>query len=258
MQPRSASYSARNVIGPEYNLTYWRFVQQDPGQSWWSALSAKTTAEAGTLATVMSSTRLASTTFVNVQRLLTDVLVAPAPLEGLPAPAYVAQLQALAWQGLRDVPMPSQPVPLLFLFLRHAALRQYLDTASGLLAQESPSAIEASERIEAELLGMSAGTPRPTPWDILGRPLAGKGPVGAYLDTSKSDTSTPDFAAFWSAFQTLATLPAESLDAAAREAIDLASYRLDAWLNVHGTLPTRSNPHGRTQWRRHPWRLRLG
>jgi len=230
MQPRSASYSARNVIGPEYNLTYWRFVQQDPGQSWWSALSAKTTAEAGTLATVMSSTRLASTTFVNVQRLLTDVLVAPAPLEGLPAPAYVAQLQALAWQGLRDVPMPSQPVPLLFLFLRHAALRQYLDTASGLLAQESPSAIEASERIEAELLGMSAGTPRPTPWDILGRPLAGKGPVGAYLDTSKSDTSTPDFAAFWSAFQTLATLPAESLDAAAREAIDLASYRLDAWL----------------------------
>lgn len=230
MQPRSASYSARSVIGPEYNLIYWRFVQQDPGQSWWSALSAKTAAEAGTLATVMSSTRLASTTFVNAQRLLTDVLVAPAPLQGLAAPAYLTQLQALTWQGLRDVPMPSQPVPLLFLLLRHAALRQYLDTAAGLLAQQTPSGIQAGERIEAELLGLSAGLPRPTPWDILGRPLAEKGPVGAYLDTSKSDASIPDFAAFWSAFQTLTTQPAESLDAAAREAMDLASYRLDAWL----------------------------
>ena len=107
MQPRSASYSARNVIGPEYNLTYWRFIQQDPGQAWWSAFSAKTTAEAGTLATAVASTRLASTTFVAAQRLLTDVLVAPAPLDGLAAPSYVAQLQSLTWQALRDVPMPG-------------------------------------------------------------------------------------------------------------------------------------------------------
>jgi hypothetical protein len=227
MQPCSASYMARAVIGPEYNLTYWRFLQQDPGQAWWSALSARTTAEAGTLANVMSSTRLASTSFVNQQRLLSDVVVAPSPLDGLPAPAYLALLQSLDWQGLRGVPMPAQPIPLLFLFLRHAALRQYLDTASRLLAAQST--IEPSERIEAELVGFSSGFPRPTPWDILNRTLNQKGPVGAYLDGSKSDTTIPDFAAFWSAFGQLGSMSAENLDAAAREAIDLAAYRLDAW-----------------------------
>jgi hypothetical protein len=232
MQPRSASYSARSVIGPEYTLTYWRFVQQDPGQTWWTALSAKTTAEAGTLSTAMFNTRLVSATFVNTQRLLTDVLVAPAPLDGVAAPSYIAQLAATStWEALRDIAMPAQPVPLLFLFLRHAALRQYLDTAAELLAQETPTGIQPSERIEPELVGLSAGLARPTPWDILGRTLTGKGVVGTYLDASRTDTSIPDFAAFWSAFQTLTTLSAESLDAAAREAMDLASYRLDAWLS---------------------------
>jgi hypothetical protein len=240
MQPRSASYSARCVIGPEYNLTYWRFVRQDPGQTWWSTLSAKAAADAGSSSAPMASTRLASTTFVNSQRLLTDVLVAPAPLNGLSAPSYVARLQSMTWQALRDVAMPAQPVPLLFLFLRHAALRQYLDTAAELLAQQNPAGIQPTERIEAELLGLSAGLPRPTPWDILGRTLAGKGTVGTYLDASKTDISIPDFAAFWSAFQTLTTLSAESLDAATREAIDLASYRLDAWFTsmAHFRLDT--------------------
>ena len=230
MQPRSASYSARSVVGPEYNLTYWRFIQQDPGQAWWSTLTARTTAEAGTVATALASTRLASTAFVNAQRRLTDVLVAPGPLDGLPAPSYIAQLQALTWQGLRDVPMPAQPVPLLFLFLRHAALREYVDTAAALLAKQTPSGIQASERIEAELVGLSAGLPRPTPWDILGRTLAGHGPVGTYLDASKTNPSIADFAGFWSAYRTLTAMSADALDATAREALDLASYRLDAWI----------------------------
>lgn len=227
MQARSSSYSARSAIGPEYNLTFWRFLQQDPGQAWWSALSAKTTAEAGPLATVMASTRLASTTFVNQQRLLTDILVAPAPLDGLPAPDYVAHLESLGWQALRDLPMPAQPVPLLLLLLRHAALRQYLDTAAELLAQQN--GIQPGERIEAELLGLSSGVPRPTPWEILGRTLNGAVAVGAYLDASKKDPTIADFASFWNAFQTLTTLTAESLDAATREVMDLASYRLDSW-----------------------------
>ena len=230
MQPRSASYSARSVIGPEYNLAYWRLVQQDPGQAWWSALNTRSTAGTGTLATVLASTRLAGASYATAQRLLTDVLVAPAPLDGLSAPAYIEQLQSLTWQELRDVAMPAHPVPLLFLFLRHAALRQYLDTAAELLARENPGSIQHSERVEAELVGLSAGLPRPTPWDILGRTLGEKGPVGAYLDASKTGTSIPDFAAFWRAFQTLTTMSAEALDAVTREALDLGSYRLDAWL----------------------------
>jgi hypothetical protein len=229
MEPRSVSYSVRSAIGPEYNLTYWRYIQRDPGQAWWSTLSARVTAEAGPLATAIASTRLAITTFVAQLRQLTDIVVAPAPLDGVAAPGYVAALlQAAGWQALRDFALPAQPVPLLLLLLRHAALRQYLDTAAELLAEQN--AIQPSERIEPELLGLSVGLARPTPWDILARSIPNKGTVGTLLDNSRTDTSIPDFAAFWSAFWTLATLSAEILDATAREVMDLASYRLDAWL----------------------------
>jgi hypothetical protein len=229
MTPSSQSYVARSVIGPEYNLSYWRFIQQDPGQAWWTALAAKSLAATGDLSAVLAPTRLANATFANAQRSLTDVMVAPLPLDGLAAPAYVAQLAALTWQALRDLPMPAAPVPLFLLLLRHAALRQYLDAAGDLLAQVG--AVQPSERIDAELLGLSAGLARPSAWDLLQRPFADKGPVGAYLDASKTDTTLPVFADFWASFNKLATLSAQSLDFAIREAMDLGSYRLDAWLS---------------------------
>ncbi len=144
MTPSSASFAARSVIGPEYNLSYWRFIQQDPGEAWWTALTTKSLAQTGTLSAALATTRLASSTFANGQRLLTEVLVAPAPLDGLPSPAYIEQLGQLTWQALRDFVTPPQPVPLLLLLLRHAALRQYLDTAGDLL--ETAGAAQPSER----------------------------------------------------------------------------------------------------------------
>lgn len=229
MEPRSVSYSARSVIGPEYNLTYWRYMQRDPGQAWWSTLNARATAEAGPMSAVFAATRIAYSTFASQLRQLTDIVVAAEPLDGFAAPDFVTQLfQAPGWQALRDFALPAQPVPLLLLLLRHAALRQYVDSAAELLAQQN--AIQPSERLEPELVGLSAGLARPTPWDILARTISGSESVGTLLDASRTDTTIPDFAAFWSAFQTLTTLSAEALDATTREAMDLASYRLDAWL----------------------------
>jgi len=228
MTPSSASYITRSVIGPEYNLSYWRFIQQDPGIAWWQSLNKKAVAEAGSLAPVMATTRLANATFTDVQHPMTDIVVGPAPLDGLPAPDYVnALFSCTTWQQLRDFAMPARPVPLLLLLLRHAALRQYLDTAGELLAKTN--AVQPQERLEPELLGLTAGVARPTAWDLLNRPYADKGPVGAYLDTARTDTTLPVFAAFWAAFQKLTTLSAQALDYATREALDLASYRLDAW-----------------------------
>ena len=39
MSPSSTSYVARNVIGPEYNLSYWKFVRQNVNATWWQALT---------------------------------------------------------------------------------------------------------------------------------------------------------------------------------------------------------------------------
>jgi hypothetical protein len=228
MAPSSTSWTARNLIGPEYNLTYWRFVQQDPGRAWWTSLAAKSLAQVGDLSGVMASTRLANATFVNNHRLLSNILVAPPPLDGLAAPGYIQQLGNSNWQQLRDFPLAAtQPVPLLLLFLRHAALREYMDTATQLLVESGGA--QPSERIEPELLGLSAGVPRPTAWELLQRPYADKGPVGAYLDASKGNAAQPAFAGFWSSLTKLGTLSSIDLDSLTRETFDLASYRLDSW-----------------------------
>ena len=227
MTASSNSFVARNVVGPEYNFSYWDFVQHDLAKTWWTTLTAKSLADAGDLSAVMATTRLANSVFVRQPRLLTDLLVSPAPLDGLPAPAYIATLAGMGWQDLRAAASPSAPIPLFFLLLRHTALRQYIDSALDLLI--ATGAAQPPERIEPELLGFSTAI-RPTAWDILARVLPGKGPVGTYLDGAKKDPTIPVFAAFWSAYAQLQGLPAADLDAAAREVFDLASYRLDAWI----------------------------
>ena len=227
MTATTYTFAARNVVGPEYNFSYWNFVQKDLAKTWWTALAQKSLADTSDLSATLANTRLAHSVYVKQQRLLTNVLIAPEPLDGLSAPAYLTQFAGMGWQSLRDVALPGAPIPLFFLLLRHAALRQYMDTAIDLLA--SAGAALPNERIEAELLGFSTAI-RPTAWDLLARTLPGKGAVGAYLDNAKKDATLPEFAAFWSAVQQLTGYSAPDLDAVARETLDLASYRLDAWI----------------------------
>jgi hypothetical protein len=227
MTATTSTFAARNVVGPEYNFSYWDFVQKDLAKTWWTALAQKSLADTSDLSAVMANTRLANSVYVKQQRSLTNVLIAPEPLDGLAAPTYIAQLAGMGWQLLRDVALPGAPIPLFFLLLRHAALRQYMDTALDLLT--TAGAAQPDERIEAELLGFSAAI-RPTAWDLLARTLPGKGAVGTFLDGARNDATIPAFAAFWSAVLQLSGFSAADLDAAAREALDLASYRLDAWI----------------------------
>ncbi len=227
MTATSNSFAARNVLGPEYNFSHWDFVQKDLPKTWWAKLNEMAFAGTRAFSTALANTRLANSAYVKEPRLLTSVLVAPEPLDGLAAPSYIAQIGGLGWQALRDIALPAAPIPLFFLLLRHAALRQYMDSALDVLV--AAGAAQPPERIEAELLGFSTAV-RPTAWDLLSRTLPGKGPVGAFLDGAKKDPSVPEFAEFWSAFTQLSGFSAADLDAAAREVFDLASYRLDAWI----------------------------
>jgi hypothetical protein len=228
MSPSSTGYVARNMIGPEYNLSYWKFARQTISAAWWTTLNTKSLNDTGDLSSTMATTRLASAAFVKAHRPLSDLMVAPPPLDGQPAPNYVGMLGSHGWQDLRDFQLPAPPVPLLLLLLRHAALRQYVDTAMDLLGPTG--AAQPAERFEPELIGLSAGLPRPTPWDILQRTLPGHGPVGAYLDGAKQDPTLDAFADFWASFTRLAGYSAETLDFAIREVLDLAAYRFDAWV----------------------------
>ena len=228
MTASSNNYGLRRVVGPEYNVSFWKFVQPQLKQTWWATLTQNAVKDAGPFAQAISQSRLSGLTYATQRLPLTDVVVAPAPLGGQSAPACVGALAQMGWEALRDAtpPVPA-PVPLLFHLLRHAALRAYLDTAVDLLAAKG--AAQPQERIEAELVGF-AGAGRPTAWEILGRALPGGQAVGTFLDGVKKDPTVPAFAAFWSAFDQIAKMSAADLDAAVREVLDLASYRLDAWI----------------------------
>jgi PASTA domain len=228
MAPSSTSSIARGVIGPEYTFAYWSFIGKDLPATWWATLAQSTQIDNSALAAALAKTRLASSTYLKEYQPLSDIMAAPEPLDGLPAPAFVAQMAAMGWQALRDLPLPPAPVPMLFLLLRHAVLREYMDTALGLLT--AANAAQPSEAIEAEMVNFAGAVLRPTAWDLLQRVVSNNVAVGALLDGSKNDASLPSFVAFWNAFAQLAQFSAADLDAAFREALDLASYRLDSWI----------------------------
>ncbi|HEY1429704.1 MAG TPA: hypothetical protein VGF18_09025, partial [Candidatus Tumulicola sp.] len=226
MTPSSVSYSSRATIGPEYAFTFYNFAKADLNATWWANLATKTAAAAAPVGLSLAATRLASATYSSQSRGLGSELVADAPLDGQPAPAFVAQLAAMGWQALRDATPPTTPAPLFFYLLRFTALRAYVDTAFDLLV--TANAAQPVERLEAELVGFDIT--RPDAWSVLSRVLPGRGSVGTVLDGLKNDPSVPAFAAFWKAFATLENSSASDLDAALREVFDLASCRLDSWI----------------------------
>src|SRR5262249_55797684 len=127
---------------------------------------------------------------------------------------------------------------------------QYMDTAMDLLLTV-PGAAQPVERLEPELVGLSAERARATPWELLQRIFSGTS-VGAYLDGARHDppinVPPPAFADFWTSFARLKDFSAQALDFAIREVLDLAAYRLDAWVTSLAQFRLdelrRTNPNG--------------
>jgi hypothetical protein len=243
MTPSTFSTDARNVLGPEYAFAYWNFVNNNLAGPWWTNLAQRVQSDGIPLAAAMAQTRLAHATYLSWHHALSDIIV---DLDNPDAARnYINTLKQMGWLALEKEIASTDPVPMLYLLLRYAATREYLDTAADLLTAANPA--QAGQHVEAELVGFAGTSPRPTAWAILGSTL-GSGTVGDRLDTSKADPSLPSFAAFWKALAQLAQYPATDLDAATREGFDLASYRLDAWVSsfAHYRLDqTRAaNPNG--------------
>jgi hypothetical protein len=217
MSPHSQTYVGRSVLGPQYNEYYWRFLARPIDAAWWTRLGQLSTAGLGALATEATPTRLGNSTYLGQHFNITSPIVgAGTDLTAL-AGMTLAQLQAAA---------PSlHPSPLLWLLVRHAALRQYASSAYGLLG----TAVSASDQIEPELIDISPTGHTPRVWDHLAMTATGgTEPVGTYLDQHKADGPAP-FVAFWKALGALAGLSATDTDQVLRETLDLHSHRLDAW-----------------------------
>jgi hypothetical protein len=224
MCPSSMSYAGRSVLGPQWNQFYWRFLGRAVGSSWWTRLGQLSTAAVGSLADTLKSTRLGNATYLPAHfQLASNVVIWQ--LSDIPlADNYLRAFAGMGFTQLRDAAPPPRPVPLLWLLARHAALRQYADSAYELLG----AAVSPPDRLEPELIDVSPTVHTPRVWDHLALALPNGNAVGIYLDQHKSDGPAP-FVEFWHALDSLAEMSTVDLDTALRETLDLCSHRLDAW-----------------------------
>jgi hypothetical protein len=224
MGPASTNYAGRTVLGPQFNGYYWRYIGQALDSSWFTTLSQMSTSLVGTSGKVVAATRVGNSAYLGKHFPLTAAVV-EAPLRDAPlASNYLSAFAGMTFAQLRDAAPPASPVALLWLLARHAALRQYAESAYALLG----TTVGAADKLEPELVNISPVAVTPRVWDHLATSAPNIGPVGSYLDQHKQDGPTP-FKAFWDSLAALAKMNVTQLDSALRESIDLCSHRLDAW-----------------------------
>ena len=234
MSPSSTSYAGRTVLGPQFNEYYWRFVGKVADSAWFTRLGELSTSLLGPSAATMAATRLGGATYLGKHFSLSPNLVA-LPLTDAPLPDdsnYLHTFGGMTVEALRAASPPPTPAPLLWLLARHAALRQYVDSARALLG----ASVQPADRLEPEFVNISPLVRTSRVWDQLAMSLPPTDEsVGAFLDQHKQNGPAP-FVEFWRALDALGGMTTTELDRALREAIDLCSHRLDAWYTSLASL----------------------
>ena len=193
MSPASASYVARNMIGPGVqSMAFGNSCGRTSGQAWWSALAVRSLAESADLGRHDGRYAAGECDFRPISTgLLTDLMVAPAPLDG--------QLRRTMWQQSRR----SAGRRCAICRCRRSrcrcsccccATRCCASTSTrrcDLLGNAGAVQRNRAERLEPELLGLSAAASRGRRHGTSCRGTAGKGPVGAFLDGAKRDSTRP-------------------------------------------------------------------
>jgi hypothetical protein len=224
----SIEYAARPVLGPGYADYLLQFLQTAGVDGhWWDAQKQAVAAMVSLLG-LTSDPLVARALFSEQHFVLNAPLVTPHPVAAGGALAaaddYVSWLRtgASGYLEIRDrAQLAGSPTPLLYLLLRHSALREYAVAAPG-------------DRFDPELVHVRPGLQQQTVWDRL---LAGG--AGAALDQARAGaagaTSPARFAAFLQSLQHLVGLPVASLELLLAETLDLCSHRLDAWVTSFAT-----------------------
>lgn len=252
----SPRFAARHLMGPDIG----RFFNTAPGDSALGSLLQRAQQMLSGLGLPLSGAPgahllayLAHLSAVTAALPLPLPAVLDAPLsetDPLPADAnYIAWLRDLlrvagkGFDQIRQQKAPGDPRALLFLLLRHAALRQYVDIAGHVALQHGE--IQASERRDRELVDLTTAR-SVTGVRLLARPVPGGAAapsLKAWLDdaSSSTDPATAELREMEGALAELASVPTAELDRLLRETLDTASHRLDAWVTSLAGLALSQN-----------------
>ncbi len=218
MEPVSSEYVGRSVIGAAYATHLYDFIQHPLTAAWWTAHAVR--ANAGWTAARLAGVdnRLARATYADSHFSIKGP-IAQATLDDHPlSPNYLATLGAATLEQIRAAPELAPATPLLYRLLRHGAMAAYLAAARRATAPMP---------LDPELIGFATGA---APWTWLDATKR------ATLDTARaSGTGDPAFVAVWPALAALASATSTRLDQLARQALDLCSHRLDAWVTALAT-----------------------
>lgn len=223
--PVSTSYFARSVLGAAYTTYLYDFVRKPLGRAWWER--QHTIARRGWTAAGLPDRghRLGRAVFADTQVPVREPVVDAAP--GDAPPSYLEALAAADLAALRAAPHLTGTTPLLYRLARHALLASYLSAARQLAPPGDAGAF-----LDPEMVGLRPRTradATPSPWRWLERVLDGGETIGAMLDRLGAAAPVASFADARTGLARMTELPARTLDALVREALDLCSHRADAW-----------------------------
>lgn len=234
----SSSLRVRSLLGNDYVTYLWRFSRLKLGDDWRERQALGPQKILTDLGLADLDPRVGRAVFSDLAYDLGGPLVDTGDPAAPPA-AYLAAVSAPApAEALRDKPeIDVGRTPLLYRLLRHAALTEY-DAAARRIARthhlDTPADI-----VEPELVDILPDDLTPTLWRRLDTEFTGPDNVpttiGAYLASGTPDPDTAELTQFWEAVGRLAGVPTPALERHVRGAIDLATYRLDAWITGYAS-----------------------
>jgi hypothetical protein len=155
-------------------------------------------------------------------------------------PNYIATLLADSSIGTLVESQPAQGTSLLQVLLRHSMLLEYANATAAIVGSEGAASLGNLLR-DAELIDLVNGAPLSTTWkrllEVKVAAITGTKTIREHLD-SLSSFSAPQVAAlgaFRDSLAHLQTLDSEALQYLMQGTLDLASYRLDAWITSFAT-----------------------
>jgi hypothetical protein len=254
LQPTCGSFSVRAAIGRHYFQNLWQFQLVDlQGAGWWARLEQLV----GFSLTLMGfpglSTRLNHTVFAEVEAAVRAALVQAGVIteETRLSPNFLEWLSEFPVTAIKRQTYPEPtPTSLLYTLLRHSTLLEYLKAAQNILV--SRQRMSPAQKRESEIIEVEPGTSVFGPWQQLGTvvPEVSPQPLEVFLRqiTTFEDPAVAQLGEFRASLRKLSPLTVPVLERLTTGALDLCSYRLDAWIT---SLATRrltsmrqSNPEG--------------
>lgn len=254
LQPTSGNFSVRAAVGRHYFQNLWQFLLVDlHGEGWWARLEQVV----GFSLTLMGfsglNTRLNRTVFAEVEAAVKAPLVQAGVIneETRLTPNFISWLAELPVTAIKRQTYPEPaPTSLLYTLLRHSTLLEYLNAAQSILI--SRQRMTPAQKRETEIVEIEPGTSVFGPWQQLGTvvPEVSTEPLEVFLRkiTNFEDPAVAQLGDFRASLRRLSPLTVPVLERLTTGALDLCSYRLDAWITSLATRRLMSmrqtNPEG--------------